>query len=85
MSDVSTLLQRSRQAHAAFHARHTYLGQGKRQQGSEAQGKQSIELARELRAEAHQADPEHTDPAWQEDKVPHAEIVAFYDQYLATH
>lgn len=41
--------------------------------------------ARRLRVEADEADPEHTDPAWANDKVPSSEIVAFFDRYIQGH
>lgn len=85
MANVNDLLQRSRQAHERFHARHRYLGQGKREPGSPEVGKAAITEARALRVEAHEADPTHQDAAWLEDRVPHDEILAFYDGFLATH
>lgn len=34
------------------------------------------------REQAHALDPHHTDPAWSDDTVSHAELVAFYRKQL---
>lgn len=38
--------------------------------------------ARDLRQQAHDADPEHSDPAWTLDKASHSELMSFYRQQL---
>jgi hypothetical protein len=40
-----------------------------------------IAEALRLRLEAHELDPEHTDPEWSRDVAPHDALVAFYRQY----
>lgn len=43
---------------------------------------QHIADALRLRLEAHDLDPDHTAPAWRDDTTPHAQLVAFYTEYL---
>lgn len=42
------------------------------------------QFALEARNQAHQLDPEHADPAWALDAVPHAELCAFLQKYIET-
>lgn len=74
-SDVGTLLAASRAQHAAYR-RTAATGPAK---GTE---RAALENALRYRLEAHGADPDHADPAWLLDTVPHGEIVAFYRAQL---
>lgn len=78
MADVADLLRQSRAANAAFHV----ANQASQERASQ---RAAIQHALTLRLEADLADPHHTDPAWQDDQAPHADIVTFYQQYLASH
>ncbi|MEY4385599.1 MAG: hypothetical protein RLY20_882 [Verrucomicrobiota bacterium] len=42
---------------------------------------QAAAQALTLRLQAHQLDPDHIDPAWAADVVPHEQIVAFLTAY----
>lgn len=44
---------------------------------------QAAAQALKLRLQAHDLDPDHTDPAWSDDPAPHAEIVAFLEAYAS--
>lgn len=77
---VSSLLKRSR----AHHQRKTALANrriGKSHVPNYPQAESEAAQALELRLRAHALDPEHTDPEWANDPVPHADIVAFLTRY----
>lgn len=40
-----------------------------------------IAEALRLRTEAHALDPDHLDPEWRRDVVPHEELMAFFREY----
>jgi len=81
---VGELLSQSRSAHTQFHVTDAvHLGNGHWAKGDQVDAASWLEKALSLRLEAHAADPQHADPAWAQDKVPHAELVAFYQTYLA--
>jgi len=73
---VADLLAQARVAHLDYRR----LGN---QVSSKEAKQQAIIKARDLRQRAHDRDPEHTDPSWAEDKVPHGELVRFYEKALA--
>jgi hypothetical protein len=75
---VAQLLSASRAAHLA------YQGEQRKQPANYAVCERYVAEALRLRSEAHAADPQHVDAAWRDDKVPHAELVAFYARYLVT-
>lgn len=74
MSDTANLLREARAFNAAFH-----------QARDRAAKRAAIESAQTARYAADASDPEHTDPAWAEDRAIDAEIMAFYARYLETH
>lgn len=43
---------------------------------------QACRAALEHRQAAHALDPEHADPAWRQEKAPHAQMVEFYEKYI---
>lgn len=67
---VSELLTNSRSAHAAYRTL-------KPRVAVEAIRDQ-IALAYDFRQQAHDADPDHGDPAWADDKASHGDLMAFY-------
>lgn len=75
MSEVSTLLARSRAAHANY--------QRANKVGDKRLEKSSIEQAKALREQAHALDPQHEDGEWIEDKVSHEAYERFYDLFLS--
>jgi hypothetical protein len=82
MSEAGDLLRRSRAAHAAHYqaARH-WTGQ-EWQVGDLAVASQCFQDALDLRTQAEEVDPEYADPEWQNDTARHADLVAFYQDYL---
>lgn len=49
-----------------------------------AEAERYAALALRARLAAHLRDPAHLDPAWAEDRAPHADIVTFLVKYLTT-
>lgn len=78
MSDVRTLLQQSRAKHAEYRKAANPKSPAV---PNYPIAEQRAAEARSLRLDAHALDPDHLDPAWQHDKVPHARYLAFYDRY----
>lgn len=76
---VPQLLQKSRDAHAAY--RRIADGLGDRASKRVAKVAQ-LRVARDMRQKAHDLDPDHDDPAWLEDRTPHAVLMAFYAQQV---
>lgn len=74
---VAALLTRSRAHHDAK------LRYANRLPPQEAEAEAEIARALELRQQAHALDPGHTAPEWANDRAPHAELVAFYEEYGA--
>lgn len=74
MSEVSTLLARSRAAHLLY--------QQANRDGDQVAEKSAISQAKLLREQAHQLDPQHADGEWLEDQVPHEAYEEFYELYL---
>ena len=72
---VSALLKRSRAHHDAKRklANKTTPNYPK----AEAE----IVNALDLRLQAHALDPNHLDPEWANDAIPHDELVTFYERY----
>lgn len=84
MSQVGDLLAQSRAAHATYRR---YAGSTDRkgnitQAYDAVQCEPAVKLALETRLEAHKLDPEHTDPAWQQDDASHEKLVTFYEKFL---
>lgn len=77
MSEVSTLLARSRSEHTNY--------QTANRAGDKPREKASIQSALMLREKAHHLDPQHTDLAWEDDPVSHETIIDFYSLYLQEH
>jgi hypothetical protein len=82
---VAELLRLSRH-HAQQRKRHT----GMQKNGAitskpdYTQATLEAQQALDLRLQAHQLDPEHQDPAWLADPVPHAQMVSFLEKYITT-
>lgn len=74
MSEVSTLLARSRSEHTNY--------QTANRDGDKRREKSSIQSALSLREQAHELDPQHTDLSWEDDPVSHETIIDFYSLYL---
>lgn len=49
-----------------------------RRSGSHDEARVALSNARDLRLQAIAADPEQNDPAWKNERVPHAQMLAFY-------
>lgn len=47
-----------------------------------AESTRQAQMALDAREEAHRRDPEHLDPAWALDPVPHEQICRFLQRYL---
>lgn len=77
MSEVSTLLDRSRAEH------HNY--QHANRAGDTRREKTSIQAALTLREQAHVLDPEHEDAGWFDDLVSHEAYFDFYHAFLEAH
>lgn len=77
MSDVSNLLARSRAEHDVY--------QKANRNGDKTLEKSAISHAKILREQAHALDPQHEDPEWIEDQVPHEAYEQFYELYLREH
>lgn len=74
MSEVSTLLARSRAEHMRY--------QQANREGNRAAEKSAISQAKVLREQAHVLDPQHEDGEWVEDQVPHEAYEEFYELFL---
>lgn len=79
--DVARLLTASRAAHRQYRLAANPAPPGIPNYPLAAQ---HVAMALELRQAAHDRDPDHTAPAWQEDPVSHAELVEFYTRYAET-
>lgn len=77
---VAALLTASREAHKRKHAFANRLHH-KQHVPDYPAAEAAIAEALDLRLQAHALDPDHTDPAWAKDAVPHEELVAFYRRY----
>ena len=77
---VAELLAASRAAHAAYQQEQRKTD-GKTSLANYALCEQHVARAYETRAQAHAADPDHADAAWQSDTVPHARLMEFYARY----
>ena len=86
--DVASLLAESRAAHVQYraHSAHTTAMGGQIVQipGDPALARAWLARAAALRKQAHDADPQQTDPAWALDPVPHHDLLTFYAEQLAT-
>lgn len=80
MADVAELLARSRSHHADY--RRIVGTRALAREVRQSQARDALTLALDAREQAHQADPEHVDPAWALDRAPHGELVAFYRQTI---
>lgn len=74
---VTELLAQSRAAHM------NYRGIVAQSPAPLVQQRAAITDALTFRLAAHGMDEQHADPAWATDRVPHADLVAFYQQLLA--
>lgn len=79
MMSVSELLAKSRAAHGAYRMADAGLGD---RAGKRAAKVGHLRVARDSRQKAHELDPDHTDPAWADDRTPHAVLMAFYAQQV---
>jgi hypothetical protein len=50
--------------------------------GDSTQALSTLTLARDLRIAAHEADPDHEAPAWGEEIISHADMMAYYTHVL---
>lgn len=75
MPDVADLLRLSRAENLMR------LRFGNRRQANYVVAEQHAKAALELRLQAHEADPDHIDAEWQNDTVPHQQMVEFLTQY----
>lgn len=69
---------------AASHVCHLEYRRAVQARNQQAQ-KEALSNARDLRLDAHNADPEHTAQAWRDEEAqyPHVELLAFYADQLA--
>jgi hypothetical protein len=77
---VAELLSLSRSAHDRYRAclpRVNVPGDGRL-------AHDALQDAYRLRQQAEQADPARSDPAWQLDRIPHGELMAFFAAKLGT-
>lgn len=85
VTDVARLLADSRAQHAAYRRAvqgHIKVGAQVVQRTPQyAPAEAAVSLALALRLTAHALDPDHADPAWQADTVPHEQLVTFYQRY----
>lgn len=82
---VAEHLAASRDAHVRYRTLHDAS-----RNTSTADMKDAIQTALDARLAADAADPDHTDAAWAIDvfegkTVSHADLIAFYESYLAAH
>lgn len=77
---VADLLTASREAHRRKHALANRRLNGQHVPDYPA-AEAAIADALDLRLQAHTLDPDHTDPAWAKDPIPHDDLVAFYRRY----
>ena len=82
MADIAKLLSTSLSAHRE--------ALRLRREGRASDARLALLAAQRLRLEAHEADPEHTDPAWEaEERLTargydtHIELMRFYDRYIS--
>lgn len=87
MPTVASLLAESRAAHSLYRQllprMQAVAGTVQEMLGNVMAAKDALERAGTLRKAAHDADPEHTDPAWAADPAPHDELMTFYAERLA--
>jgi hypothetical protein len=86
--EVARLLDASRREHERYRQHMPRMstvpgGYPIPQGGSPDDARAALVDARNLRVQAHNADPDHTAPAWASDVVPHDELMAYYAQQLA--
>lgn len=83
MSQVADLLAASRAAHERKkqHAGRADKHGNVTHPPNYGRAEAEIAEALRLRREAHGLDPEHLDPAWALDRVPHTKLMAFYEAY----
>jgi hypothetical protein len=86
MSDVViALLEQSRAAHErSISVSRSWDASGKRWTVGDCQAASALlQEALTLREEAEALDPAHVSPAWAADRVPSAQLIAFYHAHLA--
>lgn len=82
LADVPRLLAQSR-AHALNRKRFANQQTNKQHTPNLTAAESEAAVALSTRLQAHDLDPDHADPSWALDVVPHAEIVAFLTAYPA--
>ena len=70
---VADLLAASRDAHLEYRRRLT---------SPMADLLTPLQRAHDTRTEAHELDPDHTDPAWQADSATHGELMRYFERQL---
>jgi len=75
---VAELLSLSRRAHDRYRTSLPRVEQGRRVPGDAAAARLAIEEAQTYRLAADAQDLGHSDPAWQEDAIPHSELLIFF-------
>lgn len=85
MTATASLLRQSRAAHAEYHRLAAVYTGSQWEAGDAEAARDALANALALRVDADAADPDHADPGWRADKVPHADLMAFYTKYLETH
>lgn len=81
---VAELLKASRKAHEAYRRAAGAIDKFGTivQTTNDAMCADALKVARDYRTEAHERDKHHQDPAWSLDRVPHEQLMRFYESYL---
>jgi len=85
---IARTLDASRRQHAIYRSFSPRMAQSASSptpvadMGDTDQAFSALSQAHDLRVQAHEADPDHTAPAWALEPVPHAEMMAYYAQVL---